>query len=123
VGHWQVLSAPHVAPAAQSVASAHGADLHAPAPQAQGAQLDVAPGTHAPAPLQVEAAVSIEVAASHVAGAHAVPMAMNAHEPLPSQVPSVPQVEGAMTRQLVSGSAPPLGTGSHAPALPETAHE
>jgi hypothetical protein len=112
-----------VAPAAQSVESAQGADLQAPAPHAQGAQLDVAPGTQAPAPLQVDAAVSIEVEASHVAGAQAVPMEMNAHEPLPSQVPSVPQLEGAMAGQLMSGSAPPLGTGWHVPALPETAHE
>lgn len=113
----------HVAPAAQSVESAQGADLHAPAPHAHGAQLDVAPGTQAPAPLHVEAAVSMEVAGSQAAGPQAVPMAMKAHEPLPSQVPSVPQVEGAMTGQLASGSAPPFATGWQLPALFGTAHE
>jgi len=119
-----VLSAPQVAPAAQSVASAQGAALHAPTPHAYGAQLVVAPATQAPAPLHFDAAVSIEVVASHVAAApHAVPAAMKAHAPLPSQVPSVPQVAAAIVMQVARGSAPPLSTGWQLPALPETAHE
>jgi hypothetical protein len=73
--------------------------------------------------LHVEAAVSIEVAGSQVAAAHTVPMAIKAHAPLPSHVPSVPQVAAAIIMQLASGSAPPFGTGWQLPALFGTAHE
>jgi hypothetical protein len=123
VGHWQVWVASQVAPAAQSPSLPQGADLQTEAPQAQGAQLDVPPAWHVPAPSQTEAAVSIEVVPSHVAGAQTVPDAWRAHEPLPSQVPLVPQVAGAMGRQLASGSLPPFGTGWQLPALPVTAHD
>jgi hypothetical protein len=71
----------------------------------------------------MDAAVSIDVGASQIAGAQVVPVAKSAHEPLPSHVPSVPQVEAAIGKQLASGSAPPLGTGWQLPALPETAHD
>ena len=118
-----VVPGSQVAPAAQSVASAQGGVLHAPTPHAYGAQAVVAPATQAPAPLHFDAAVSIEVVASQVAAPHVVPAAMKAHEPLPSQVPSVPQLAAAIAMQVARGSAPPMGTGWQLPALPETAHE
>jgi hypothetical protein len=73
--------------------------------------------------LQIDAAVKVAVVASQVAGAQVVPIAVRAHAPAPSQVPSVPHVEAAMARQLASGSGPPLGTGWQLPALPWTAHD
>jgi hypothetical protein len=76
-----------------------------------------------PVPLQVEAAVSIGAAGAHEAGMQVVPAGYRAHEPVPSHVPLVPQVEGAIARQLASGSLPPLGTGWQLPALPATAHD
>jgi len=97
--------------------------LQAAAPHAHGAQLEVAPGLHAPAPSQVEAAVSIDVVASHVAPAQLVPAAKRAHAPAPSHVPSAPQVAAALARQLAVGSAPPFGTGWQLPGLPATAHD
>ncbi len=117
-------SASHVAPIAQSVESAQGAALHAAAPHAYGAQLEVAPGTHVPVPLHVVAAVSIDVVASHAAaGPQLVPIAKNAHMPPPSQVPSSPQLVLTLARQVARGSAPPFGTGWQLPALPATAHD
>jgi hypothetical protein len=62
-------------------------------------------------PLHVDAAVSMDVVASHAAEPQLVPIAKNAHMPPPSQVPSMPQVVLALARQLASGSAPPFGTG------------
>jgi hypothetical protein len=112
-----------VAPPKQSASPAQGLDLQAATPHAHGAQLDVAPGWQAPAPLQSEAAVSVAVVGSQAAGAHRVPIAKTSQEPLPSQKPSVPQVEAAIARQLASGSAPPLGTGWQLPALLGTAHD
>jgi hypothetical protein len=124
VAHWQVLPpGSQVAPVAQSPSPAQGAALHAVAAQAYGAQLVVVPGLQVPAPSQLDAAVSIDVAAAHEAGAHGVPMASSSHDPAPSQVPSVPHVARAIARQLASGSVPPLGTGWQLPALPETAQD
>ena len=71
----------------------------------------VVPATQLPAPLHAEAAVSWAVAPSHEAGAQTVPAAKSVQEPLPSQVPSVPQVDAVIARQLARGSAPPFGTG------------
>jgi hypothetical protein len=75
--------------------------------------------------LHVEAAVSIDVVASQDAAPQIVPMAMKAQLPLPSQVPSVPQVAAAMGMQVASGSAPPFATGWQLPDLPltTTAHD
>jgi hypothetical protein len=77
----------------------------------------------APAPSQVDAAVSVEVVVSQAAARQTAPMACSAHMLLPSHVPVVPHVAGAIARQVASGSAPPAGTGWQVPALPETAHE
>jgi hypothetical protein len=76
-----------------------------------------------PVPLQVEGAVSIAVAVSQEAGMQVVPAACRAHAPLPSQVPSVPQVEVAMARQVASGSLPPAETGWQLPGIPATAQD
>ena len=65
----------------------------------------------------------MDVAASHEAGPQGVPAENTAHEPLPSQVPSVPQVDAVIARQLARGSAPPFGTGWQLPAFPATAHD
>jgi hypothetical protein len=49
-----------------------------------------------------------------------VPAAIHRQAPVPSQVPLVPQ--GGAGWQPPCGSAAPVGTGVHAPALPVTLH-
>lgn len=47
--------------------------------------------------------------------AQTVPLTQKRQPPLPSQVPSVPQVEVSVIAQLFFGSAPPAATEEHVP--------
>jgi hypothetical protein len=72
----------------------------------------------APTPSQVEASWRWLVADEHDGGAHTVPARCLRHAPLPSQVPSVPQVAAVCGRQAPRGSAAPLPTRLHVPGCP-----
>src|SRR5215831_88219 len=73
--------------------------------------------TQLPLPLQVPAGVSVEPL--QVSVPQLVPTSTNAHWPLPSQVPLLPQGWLLLTAQPPCGSALPAATGWQAPGLPE----
>jgi len=75
---------------AQSLALEHVV-LHAPVPQAYGAQLDVVAAWQVPVPLQLRAFVN--VVPVHVAAAHCVPALYRRQAPLPLHMPSVLQLD------------------------------
>jgi hypothetical protein len=101
--------APPVPPSGTSIAQAMPSQWK-PAPQ--GAE---APAWQEPAPSQSRSSVATPPV--HAAGAHTVPAAKRAQAPLPSQVPVVPQVEGALVAQVSCGSEPAI-TGPQAPFAP-----
>ena len=86
---------------AQSVAVEHVV-LHAPVPQAYGAQLDVVAAWQVPVPLQLRAFVN--VVPVHVAAAHCVPALYRRQAPLPLHVPSVLQADAPRSAHWFSGS-------------------
>jgi hypothetical protein len=57
-----------------------------------------------------------------LAATQMVPFAYRRQPPLPSQVPSVPQVAAPLSVHWLSGSAP-TGTKVQVPALPDSAHD
>jgi hypothetical protein len=91
-------------PDAQSPSPPHGAVLHAPTPQAYGAQLPDAGVPHVPLPSQVAAGVMVEPV--QLAAPQIVPAAQSAQAPEPLQVPVVPQVAAAVAAHSLSGSLP-----------------
>jgi len=78
------------------------------------------PGAQLPAPSQRPAVICVDPV--QVGDEHAVPLTYFRHPPLPSHVPSAPQVAAPLSAHWPSGSAP-AGTGLHTPSLPATAHE
>jgi hypothetical protein len=73
-----------------------------------------------PAPSQVRAGVN--VVPEQVDATQVIPMACSRQPPLPSQVPSVPQLAAPMSAHWPSGSAP-AGTALQVPTVPASAHE
>ena len=100
--HW--LSAEHVVP--------HAAPLHRNWPQEV-----CAPATHVPEPLQSEAAVSVCVPSLHDAAEHTVPETYFRHAPMPSHMPSLPQLGAPASVHSLPGSVPPL-IGPQVPSAP-----
>jgi hypothetical protein len=88
--------------------------------QANGTHSDAVAGLHVPAPSQARAGVNVEP--TQVAAAHGVPVAYRRQPPLPSQVPSVPQLAPPLSVHWDSGSLP-AGTLVQVPALPDSAHD
>ena len=78
---------------------------------------------HIPAPSHFASVESEVDPTGQLPGMHTVPAGCSAQAPLPSQVPSVPQVEAAMARHSAFGSAPPSGMAVQAPSASLTAHE
>jgi hypothetical protein len=101
----QVPAAEQLKPVAQS-AFVVQLVRQAPEEQANGKQLDVAPATQVPPPLQVLAWVTLDPLQE--AGLHTVPDVYKRHAPMPLQKPSVPQVEAACCAHWFLGSIPGL---------------
>jgi hypothetical protein len=74
----------------------------------------------APPPSQVRAALSVEVV--QLWGAHCVPVAKKRQAPLPSQLPSKPQLVEAAAVHSFAGSWP-AGTAAQVPTVPVRAHD
>jgi hypothetical protein len=120
---------PHVLPtqvlgATQSLFEVHvtrHADepLHMNTPQPCGPP----PTLQLPAPSQVFASVCVDELAGHDGGTHCVPACHLWHAPLPSHVPSVPQVEAAVTLHWPLGSVLPAAMGEHVPSVWLNVHE
>jgi len=107
------------APKAQSALVAQ-AVRHAPAPHANGSHDVSDAARQVPAPSHTWAPVS--VLPLHMVGAQLVPDGYRRHDPVPSHVPSVPQVGAPTSLQWFSGSWP-VGTFTHDPAEPDSAHD
>jgi hypothetical protein len=75
---------------------------------------------HVPAPSQVRAGVNVVPA--QVDAAQVVPLAYRRQAPLPSQVPSVPQVDAPLSVHWLNGSAP-AATDAQVPTVPVSAHD
>ena len=75
---------------AQSALLAQSVRQAVPAPQTKGSHIEVVAGRQTPAPSQVRAEVIVEPVQD--APAQVVPADHCRHPPLPSQVPSLPQV-------------------------------
>ncbi len=104
----------------QSALVAHD-DRQAPlAPQANGPQGRVAPAWQVLTPSQRR--VPLSVPPLQVDGMQMVPDRYLRQAPLPSQVPSVPQVAAVLSAHWPSGSWP-AGTVAQVPAVPGCAHE
>jgi hypothetical protein len=73
-----------------------------------------------PVPLQVRAGENVEP--TQVAVAQTVPVAYRRQPPLPSHMPSVPQLVAPLSAHWFRGSAP-TGTGVQVPAVPVSAHD
>ncbi len=89
-------------------------------PQLYAPQLAAVAVPHVPAPSQVRAGVNdvpVQVDAAHV-----VPLAYRRQAPLPSQVPSVPQVEAPWSLHWSNGSAP-AATDAQVPTVPVSAQD
>jgi hypothetical protein len=84
-----------------------------PPPQTNGAQLWVVPATQVPAPSQRAARVLVDPV--QLWTVHTVPDAYLRQAPIPSQVPSLPQVATASITHSLSGSVP-TETGRHRPS-------
>jgi hypothetical protein len=89
-------------------------------PQLYAPQLVAVAVPHVPAPSQVRAGVN-EVPVQ-VDAAQVVPLAYRRQAPLPSQVPSVPQVDGPWSLHWSNGSAP-AATDAQVPTVPVSAHD
>lgn len=105
--------------AAPPQATTHALPRHFAGPQVFDA---VAGALHAPRPSHALANVCVEVPApsAQVCAAHSVPPGHRRHAPLPSQKPSVWQVERAVSAHRAEG---PTGTELHVPTEPATAQD
>jgi len=89
--------------------------------QLNGAQSVVGPGLQRPRPSQTFTPTTD--ATSHEPALHTVPATWLRQAPLPSQVPSSPQVDSSDAGQrLASRGAPPAGTNEQVPGDPCTSH-
>jgi hypothetical protein len=116
----------HDVPALQSADWVAGVQLvlHVPlaASHTKFPQLTAAPvGQAAPVPSQVAAFVPDDAPAEQVAARHTEPARHFRQPPLPSQKPSLPQLETSAALQRPSGSAAPSGSGEHVPGEPASA--
>jgi hypothetical protein len=73
-----------------------------------------------PVPLHVRAGEKVEPV--HDAATHTVPVAYRRQPPVPSHIPSVPQLAAPLSMHWFSGSCP-TATKAQVPALPDSAHE
>jgi hypothetical protein len=89
-------------------------------PQLYAPQVPAVTVPHTPAPSHVRAGVN--VVPVQVDAAQVVPFAYRRQAPLPSQVPSVPQVEAPWSAHWLNGSAPGA-TDAQVPTVPVSAHE
>jgi len=92
-------------PVEQSLLEAHVL-LHDVAPHAYRPHEAVLTFWQAPAPLQTRAGVYVEPL--HDSGTQVMPVPHLRHAPLPSHMPSLPQVDGVACVQSLSGSVPSL---------------
>jgi hypothetical protein len=107
-------------PVAHSLLVAHDVAHWPPAPHRYGSHACCVPAAHFPAPSQRPA--SVAVVPEQVGAMQTVPDSYGRQLPLPSQNPSVPQVEAPLSAHWPSGSCPD-GTSVQVPALPGTAHD
>jgi hypothetical protein len=106
--------------ATQSASAVHVA-RHVPAPpHLYAPQLVAVAVPHVPVPLQVRAGVN--VVPLHVDAAQVVPIAYRRQAPLPSQVPSLPQVLAPWSVHWLNGSAP-AATDAQVPTVPVRPHD
>ena len=81
------------------------------------------PTSQLPAPSQVLASVTDDMPAGQDGGTHWVPAGYFWHAPLPSQLPSLPQLDVAATPQVPLGSVALAATGEHVPIDAVSVHE
>jgi len=91
-----------------------------PVPHTNGSHDDGDVVWQVPVPLQVRAGAYVDP--TQVAAAQTVPVAYSRQAPLPSQLPSVPQVDAPLSVHWFSGSAP-TATNEQVPAVPDSAHD
>ena len=84
--------------------------------QVNGAQARLVPATQMPVPLHDPAEVALPPL--HDAAVQVVPEAYLRHMPLPSQLPSLPQLPRPWSAQPPRGSGDPAATAEQVPALP-----
>jgi hypothetical protein len=94
--------------------------LHAPVPQAYGAQIDEVTVWQVPVPLQVRAGVNVDPL--QAAATQVVPAAYRRHAPAPLHWPSVLQAAVPRSAHWLSGSVP-AGTLVQVPTVPASAHD
>ena len=105
-------------PAVQSALPLAGLHVprHAPlVPHWKGSQTCVVPVTHVPAPSQ--RAASVCSAVEQTCGLHVVPVNCRRHLPVPSQLPSLPQVLGSAGGHCPAGAGP-IGNAKQCPTDP-----
>jgi hypothetical protein len=114
----------HVLGATQSEFCVHVTRHDVEALHMNGEQLCVPPPTlQLPAPSQVFASACVDVFAGHEAATHCVPAGHLRHAPAPSHLPSLPQVEAAVTPHCPLGSATPAPMGEHVPSVALSTHD
>jgi hypothetical protein len=98
---------------------------HADAPShMKGEHICVPPPTlQLPAPSHVLASVPEDAPPGHAGGTHCVPACHLWHAPAPSHLPSLPQVEAAVTPHWPLGSVAFAATGEHVPSVALSVHE
>jgi hypothetical protein len=107
---------------AQSALLAQSVRQAAPAPHTKGSHIEVVAGRQTPAPSQLRAEVIVEPVQEAVA--QVVPADHWRHPPLPSQVPSLPQVAlSAAAHWLAGTGACPAVMAVHVPTLPVRLHD
>jgi hypothetical protein len=90
--------------------------------QLNGAQIVAGPALHRPSPSQT--LTPMTAASEHIPGLQIVPATCWRQAPLPSQVPSSPQLEASPAGQMAGErGAPPVGTGAQIPGDPCTLHD
>jgi len=115
----------HVLGETQSVLSAHVwlqallEALHKNGPH----ELVEPPTLQLPAPSQVFASVTDDMPAGHEGPWHCVPATHFWHAPLPSHLPSLPQLDAAETPQVPLGSVALTATGEHVPIDAVSVHD
>src|SRR5262249_32535636 len=105
-------------PVVQSLVFAHDVAHWPLAPHLYGSHCCWVPGVQTPAPSQRPASVAVEP--EQVGAMHTVPETYRRQPPLPSQVPSVLQVDAPLSAHWPRGSWP-AGTSVQLPSLPGTA--